>query len=132
MKKPLNYKYKLSENEIQRAIKDYLQILENQGKLMFIRNNSGAMPVKGQNGKIRYIKFGKKGSADILVWKPSAEWDDLAYREVNVVRAIALEIKSSTGKISPAQKEWQEKFEKLGGEYYIVRSVEEVVEIVNN
>jgi len=67
-----------------------------------------------------------------LVWKPSAEWDDLAYRGVNVVRAIALEVKSSIGKISPAQKEWQAKFEKLGGEYYIVRSVEEVVEIVNN
>ena len=123
---------KISENDIQRAIKDYLQILENQGKLMFIRNNSGAMPVKGQNGKTRYIKFGKKGSPDILVWKPSAEWDDLAYRGVNVVRAIALEIKSATGKASPAQKEWQAKFEKLGGEYYIVRSVEEVVEIVNN
>ena len=132
MKKPPNYKYKLKENDIQRTIKNYLQVLENQGKLMFIRNNSGAMPVKGQNGKMRYIKFGKKGSADILVWKPSAEWDDLAYRGVNVVRAIALEVKSSIGKISPAQKEWQEKFEKLGGEYYIVRSVEEVMKIVVN
>jgi len=61
MKKPPNYKYKLKENDIQRTIKNYLQVLENQGKLMFIRNNSGAMPVKGQNGKMRYIKFGRRG-----------------------------------------------------------------------
>ena len=124
MKKPPNYKYKIKENDIQRTIKNYLQVLENQGKLMFIRNNSGAMPIKGQNGKMRYIKFGKKGSADILVWTQEGY--------VDCCRCIALECKSATGKQSPAQKEWQEKFEKLGGEYYIVRSVEEVMKIVVN
>ena len=128
MKKPPNYKYKIKENDIQRTIKNYLQVRENQGKLMFIRNNSGAMPIKGQNGKMRYIKFGKKGSPDILVWvRKSFNDGDYCIRFANT---IALEIKSAIGKQSEIQKEWQGKFEKLGGEYYIVRSVEEVMKIV--
>jgi len=130
MKKIKNYKYKITENDIQRSIKDYLQVLENQDKLMFIRNNSGAMPIKGKNGKTRYIKFGKKGSPDILAWiKKSFNDGDYCIRFANT---IALEIKSATGKQSEIQKEWQEKFEKLGGEYYIVRSVEEVMKIIDN
>ena len=131
MTKPPNYKYKLSENEIQRAIKDYLQVLENQGKLMFIRNNSGAMPVKGQNGKIRYIKFGKKGSADILVFLPRCEQTDIGM-SVIILEAIAIEVKTTIGKISPAQKIWQANWEKLGGGYHIVRSLEEVRKIIDN
>ena len=116
----------MKEIQIQKAIKDYLQILENQGKLMFLRNQAGGYATKEGH----YIKMGKKGSPDLLVWKPSVEWDDLAYEEVNIVRAIALEVKAEKGKQSPAQKEWQDKFEKFGGEYYIVRSVEEVMNII--
>ena len=127
MKKPPNYKYKLKENDIQRTIKDYLQVRENQGKLMFIRNNSGAMPIKGQNGKMRYIKFGKKGSADILVFVPL-----FLTHSIKALEAIAIEIKSETGRQSEDQVEWQKDWEKLGGVYYIVRSVEEVMKIIEN
>ena len=118
MKKPPNYKYKLKENDIQRAIKNYLQVRENQGKLMFIRSNSLAVQTKDGH----YVQTGKKGSPDILVWMEDITLDEL--------RSIALEVKSTIGKQSPAQKEWQDKFEKFGGEYYIVRSVEEVMNII--
>ena len=56
----------MKEIQTQRAIKDYLQILENQGKLMFLRNQAGGYPTKEGH----YIKMGKKGSPDLLVWIP--------------------------------------------------------------
>jgi len=86
---------------------------------MFIRSNSLAV----QTAKGHYIMTGKKGSPDILVLikdKVMMTW----------MKTIALEVKSAKGKQSTDQKEWQDKFEKLGGEYYIVRSVEEVRNII--
>jgi len=108
-------KNNLKESEILKSIKDYLQYLENQGKLMFIRNNSGAIVIRNKSGS-RYITFGKKGSPDLLVWVQG--------------KSIALEVKTLKGRQSASQKEWQSKFEKLGGEYYIVHSIEEVRKII--
>ena len=112
-------KIKIAEKDIQRTIKDYLQVMENQGKLMFIRSNS--LAVQTTNGN--YIQTGKKGSPDILVWM----CEDIWYDEI---RCIALEVKSTIGKQTTTQIEWQNKFEGFGGEYYIVRSVEEVMKII--
>jgi len=114
----------MKEIQIQKAIKDYLQILENQGKLMFLRNQAGGYATKEGH----YIKMGKKGSPDLLVWLWEVYPLDIGC--FNYTKAIALEVKNEKGKQSPAQKEWQEKFEKIGGEYYIVRSVDEVMEIL--
>jgi len=116
-------KLKIAEKDIQRTIKDYLQVMENQGKLMFIRSNSLAVQTKDGH----YVQTGKKGSPDILVW---ARGKLIVLTDKDFIRCIALEVKSSIGKQSPAQKEWQNKFEKFGGEYYIVRSVEEVMNII--
>jgi len=124
----MEIKIKISEANIIRAIGDYLQIQKNQGKLMFIRNNSGAIPISDGKNKRRYIKFGDKGSPDFLVWK-------LEYYRYNfqmLIRAdsIAFEVKSENGKQSKAQKEWQDDFENVGASYYIVRSVDEVIDIL--
>jgi len=123
----------MKEIQIQKAIKDYLQILENQGKLMFLRNQAGGYATKEGH----YIKMGKKGSPDLLVWVKSGKSipvsvisPDTDWIEIENLRAIALEVKSATGTQSKDQKEWQDKFEKLGGEYYIVRSVDEVIDIM--
>jgi len=115
----------IPEKDIQRAIKDYLQILKNQGKLMFIRNNSGAMPIKGKNGKMRYIKFGEKGSADILLFVPL-----YLTNSIKTLEAIALEVKKIDGVQSADQKKWQANWERLGGAYYIVRCLEDVIKII--
>jgi len=117
----------MKEADVIRVIKDYLQIQRNQKKLMYIRNNSGAMPIIDGKNKRRYIRFGDKGSPDFLVWKPVtapfiSEWVR--------PRAIALEAKSDTGKQSKGQKEWQKDFEAIGGEYYIVRCLEDVIKII--
>jgi len=117
----------MKEADVIRVTKDYLQIQRNQKKLMYIRNNSGAMPVVDGKNKRRYIRFGDKGSPDFLVWLPGV---------INnpgfpaILRAIALEAKSDTGKQSKDQIEWQKAFEAIGGEYYIVRCLEGLIKII--
>ena len=124
-------KIHIKESEIQRVILDYLQIQENMGKLMFQRSNS--LNVATKDG--HYIKTGKKGSPDILVWMSGRY-----YRGINqddfpklkkFIRTIALEVKSETGKQTPEQIEWQKQFEKFGGEYFIVRDVDSVLRILS-
>ena len=99
---------------------------------MFIRNNSGAMPVIDGKNKRRYIKFGDKGSPDFLVWLPYITTDGVHVVGIHILRSIALEAKSDIGKQSIDQIEWQADFEKLGGEYYIIRNIEELIKIIGN
>jgi len=117
----------MKEAEVIRVTKDYLQIQRNQKKLMYIRNNSGAMPVVDGKNKRRYIRFGDKGSPDFLVWLPVTI--PFIFERLSP-RAIALEAKSDTGKQSKDQIEWQKDFEAIGGEYYIVRCLDDVIKII--
>lgn len=98
--------------------------MENKGELMFIRNNSLAVSTKDGH----YIQTGSKGSPDILVFISEGIPQDLYC--MWVLKTIAFEIKTEKAKQSQSQKEWQVKFEKLGGEYYIIRRVEEVIKII--
>ena len=118
-------KLKITESDIIRAVNDYLQIQRNQKKLMFIRNNSGAFPIDDGKNKRRYIRFGDKGSPDFLVWINNGY-------SLYSLRSIAIEAKSDIGKQSIDQIEWQTDFERLGGEYYIVRSIEELIKIIGD
>jgi len=110
----------LKESEIQRQIIDWLELKENQGKLFFQRTNN--IPVSQmRNGKRIFrsmAKGQKKGFPDILVLKAG--------------RVIGLEVKTKTGKQSPFQKEIEKSFKKNGGEYYIVRSLEQVMFELDN
>ena len=83
------------------------------------------MPVTDGKNKRRYIRFGDKGSPDFLVFETL--W---LTNSIKAVEAIAIEAKSDTGKQSADQIKWQADFEKLGGEYYIVRSLDEVIKII--
>ena len=47
-------------------------------------------------------------------------------------RAIFLEFKTSTGRQSQAQKDWQKTIESQGFEYHVVRSLDEFRTIINN
>ena len=118
-------KLKITESDIIRAVNDYLQIQRNRKKLMFIRNNSGAMPIVDNKNKRRYIRFGDKGSPDFLVWINNGY-------SLDSLRSIAIEAKSDIGKQSIEQIEWQADFEILGGEYYIIRNIDEFFEIIGN
>ena len=101
---------------------------------MFIRNNSGAFPIDDGKNKRRYIRFGDKGSPDFLVWMPERYYRGMNQDDYTItkkfLRSIALEAKSEDGKQSKDQKEWQVEFEAIGGEYYIIRSVDKVINII--
>ena len=102
----------MSESNIQKAILDYLQYQENLSKLWFVRSASGE--VNTDTG--RRFKTGKKGCPDIL----------LCYRG----RFIGLEVKTAKGRQSKAQVEAQKRIEACGGKYYIVRSIDDVIDIL--
>ncbi len=85
------------------------------------------MPVDDGKNKRRYIRFGDKGSPDFLVWIPGVIYAWPTVVGVKILRAVALEAKSESGKQSKDQQEWQASFEVMGGEYYIVRSLEEAI-----
>jgi VRR-NUC domain len=99
----------MKESLIVTAIQQYLQLLENQGKLVYQRNNSGSTKI-GNN----FIRFGKTGSPDLYVFLPNG-------------KTLMIEVKNDKGKLSEGQKEFQEKITNLGHEYIVVRSLDEVI-----
>lgn len=112
------YKAKpIPERAIQKACIQYLLILENQGKLWFVRCGSGA--IKTKEG--RYFKSGKKGAPDIICCIPNHDknnWCGLL---------VGIEIKSKNGNITEEQMITGELIESLGGKYEVVRSLDELI-----
>ena len=102
----------MSESNIQKAILDYLQYQENLSKLWFVRSASGE--VNTDTG--RRFKTGKKGCPDILLCKDGC--------------FIGLEVKTDKGRQSKAQVESQKRIEACGGRYYIVRSIDDVIKVL--
>ncbi|RJQ67350.1 MAG: VRR-NUC domain-containing protein [Desulfobacteraceae bacterium] len=98
----------MKESGIQTAIEQYLNYLENQGRLVYIKNNSGALKTND-----RFIRFGKKGSPDFFVFLHNG-------------RCIHLEVKNEKGKQNDNQKAYQSKIEKLDHTYLIARSIDDV------
>lgn len=111
----------MRESHIVSAIKSWLQIYENQGKLVFIRNNSGATVTHEQGRKPRFWKAGKPGSSDFLIFICGG-------------RTLHVECKNDTdgGRQSFAQQEYQRKIEDLGHPYYIVRSLDDMEKILRD
>jgi len=98
------------ESAIQTGIEKYLIFMENMGKLVYQKNNTGAVKVEG-----RFIRFGKDGSSDFLVYLPKGE-------------TLHLEVKTSKGRQTDNQKKYQKDVEALGHEYYIARSPDNAIE----
>ena len=116
MNKLLSLLYKRKESEILREIIKFLEILENRGDIYFSRNNSFKGKIKRQDGSEGFIKNNKPGSSDIII----------CYRG----RYIGLEIKTQSGKQLEDQKKAEAAIKRAGGEYYIVRSVNDVFNIL--
>lgn len=110
---------KTPERLIQKSCVDYLTMLENQGKLTFVRNNSFCGLIQRPNGTSGWVKNNKPGSPDIIVFLDQG-------------KNIQLEIKSSIGKQSTEQKAWENFATKLGHKYYTIRSVDELVKILSS
>lgn len=104
---------KILEREIQKAVLDYLQYLENQRKCYCFRAGSGAF--KTQDGG--YFKTGKPGCPDIVCCFGKG-------------RFVSFEVKRPKTKQTASQREAEGRIKTLGGEYYVVRNVDDVQEII--
>lgn len=104
----------MRESEAKRAIEDYLQIGQNQGKWWWARLNSGKAWLGGE--KKYLINLCPEGTPDILV--------------IQYGRPVFFEVKSMTGKVSPKQTEVMEDLELHGALCFVVRSIDEVMSIL--
>ena len=108
----------MKESEIQSAIIDYLKILDQQGTLFFHRSNNNTVydPI---GKRFRSLAKGqKKGFPDILVLFHG--------------KCIGIEVKTDTGRQSKEQKEIEKSFLKQGFEYYVVRSLDDVKNVLGD
>ena len=104
-----------SEKEIQTAIEQYLRLLEQRKLLIYVKNNSGAL----QTGHGSFLRFGKAGSPDFLLFLPGG-------------KTIHLEVKTDQGQQTESQKQYQQRIEDLGHQYQVVRSVRELASFVES
>lgn len=109
---------KISEADTLRAISEYLDVLMNQGRVLWVRHN----PIRVIHvwSTIRIVKGreSQKGAPDLFVWIPiqDAFAPPLSY---------AIETKAKKGILSDEQKLWQQRADKIGLIYLICRSFEE-------
>ena len=96
------------ETGIIRAIE---QFLAYQKGVYYVRVGSGAI-VLTQGARQRFFKSGKKGCPDLLICCQG--------------KFIGCEVKSAKGRQSEAQIQAQADIEKSGGQYWLVRGVDEV------
>ena len=131
-------KVEISEAEIKNACEEWLQYQQNLGNLFYLRLNSGRAFVK-RGDKYYAIQLCEAGTADFFVLKketlpihhiPCESRNLSQATEVVFARIIFLEIKSAKGKLRTEQKCFKTLVEGFGAEYYIIRSIEELAEIL--
>jgi hypothetical protein len=93
------------EGEIQSEIMRYLDELG----VFHWRNNAGAVKSHG-----RMIRFGVVGGSDIL-------------GVLSDGRALAIEVKTASGKVTPAQESFLSRVRECGGVAFVARSVDDVI-----
>ena len=99
--------YDLTESQIQRQITDWLKLK----RFLYMRNNSGAVKIGN-----RFLRFGKKGSPDLLVFRKG--------------RCFGIEVKDAGNEQSREQIEFQTEFEREGHTYILARKLEDVMEVI--
>ena len=102
----------MKESQIQTAIEQYLRVLEQNGRLVYIKHNSGAY----RTGTGGFVRFGRSGSSDFLLF-------------VDHGRRIHIKKKAEKGRQSKSQRDYQRLVERLGHKYLVVRSLKEVASL---
>ena len=116
-----------SESDVKRCIEDYLLA---KG-FMFIRNQQMRVSAKDRiEGRPRFIKLPEYqlGCADFIVFRKPVFRNHQG--GVLVLPAVACEIKSWRGQLSPDQISWKDRWLDTGNIYLIVRKVEDIEEIL--
>lgn len=104
------------EAEVQRSIVEYLDFYAEKGLLFYQRTNTTGIYDKTKDIFRKLPKGVHAGFPDIFILCKG--------------RAIFVECKSSTGDQSVDQAVIQEKIEKQGGEYYIVRTLDYLIKLL--
>ena len=117
----------LTEGQIKSATEDYLEYGLNQGAWWFTRLNSGKAFVK-RGDKYYAIRLCEEGTADFMIIRARSYFEYC--RQVTTPEVIFIEAKSATGRQRPAQKAFQILVESQGATYKIVRSFEELQDIL--
>mgnify|MGYP001582166877 CR=1 FL=1 len=115
----------MSEADLKRTCEDYLQLLQNGGKLIFLRLNSGNLVVSNPDGSYRRrIRGCPSGTADYIIIR-SCLGESCILRIVDFI-----ELKSVKGRQSPDQLAFEDLVTKQGCGYHIVRTLEELQLII--
>jgi hypothetical protein len=100
---------KRSPNSLNDAIIAYLQL---RGCTVW-RNNTGAGRISRPGGRSTFIRFGYKGSGDVIGYTPGG-------------RFVSVEGKAGSGRATPEQREFIESVSKAGGFACVAHDIDEL------
>lgn len=107
------------------TVKAILQFLALH-KIPAWRVNTGAFRAE-YKGKTRFHRFGAVGMADIVGIRGwPIRWDAQTEPAKMLGQFLAIEVKSATGKVSPAQAAFLDTVNAAGGKGFVARSVADV------
>ncbi len=145
MKKRNLRRLESTEADVLRTITDYLEILQAQGKLLYLRHSPSNVIInwnliadilwdlfhhrigvetafqKIKSSCFRKLPESQLGAVDLIVFReilPPMGWHH--------TDVLLIEVKSPTGKLSPAQERWAELAVAQGCRYIVARSLEYV------
>lgn len=103
----------VSEKEVSKTIKEYLAVLEKLGLIVWwSRINSGTLSF-GSRGKKTWVNLARAGTPDFLAMKKGGQF-------------VAIEAKSSKGKLTDVQASVLNKIRVNGGLAIMARSVSDI------
>lgn len=116
----------MSQNKETKIQNRALLAVGQRADVMAMRLQSGVFRSYDDANKL--VRVGQPGVPDTMMIVAVKIDAQMFGKTVGV--AIGAEIKTSSGRQSEAQKRWQLAFEKRGGIYQLVRSPEDMVELV--
>ena len=112
-----------AETDLQQRIR---LALGTRHDLRLYRNQCGALP-DPRTGRL--VTFGlARGSADLIGWRTVTVTPDMVGQRIAVFTSI--EVKTPTGRLTPAQQAWLGVVRGAGGIAGVARSVSDALEIV--
>ncbi|WP_169720680.1 VRR-NUC domain-containing protein [Thermodesulfovibrio yellowstonii] len=106
---------KKKNNEESCLVRACIELLVLKGYFP-IRNNSGMLVIK-EKDRTRAVKMGMKGSADIIACSPEGKF-------------VAIECKTSRGRLSKAQQEFLNKVQSIGGIALVIRNIDDLIKFL--
>lgn len=114
----------MNEADVKKTCTEYLDYLENLGKLIYIRNNSFIGAITRPNGSKGFIRNGKPGSPDMFIFCQDKRTGD--------AKTLHIEFKApKVGKLSPEQVKWRDVVVQWGHDWYKIQDVEELKFVLN-